>query len=100
MRKVTTTHFNWLICRNLQSVLLNKECYLGHLILAAFYCFLLVGNGVSDNAGIISSVRIMSWLTRERDCMYQRGETLWGDERAGNIQGTEKTQVTGKKCRS
>lgn len=21
----------------------------------------------------------------ERDCMYQRGETLWGDRAAGNI---------------
>lgn len=27
----------------------------------------------------------VSWLTGERDCMYQAGETLWGDGATGNI---------------
>lgn len=93
MRKVTTTHFNWLICRNLQSVLLNEECYLGHSILAAFYCFLLVGNGVSDIAGIIivwESCRGLSG--KEAAC--SREEKLFGKVGELALSGEGKREET------
>lgn len=58
---------------------------LGSLNFAAFCCFLLVGCGVSNVASITSCGRIISSLTGERGCSYQREETLWRDRATGNI---------------